>query len=343
MSRSRMSKTFLLVGLTSCLLSVGCLEQDETITVAPNGDVTIEVSLSGAPDQLKDSILLPSGPAWHITERKLDTSGKSPTLTITATASVPYGSPLPESFLPEKAKEYDLSLHFPGTLSVEKQGNRTFYTFKRTYEARRFLAYDYSEVPRLWDRDLESHVLDSGLFKVSPDERKKYLEQLSQGYEYSYWSYNRGALGELVRSNILTDTVLLSLTHEAEGYLDSTLTPDFFLNVMKRSEAVIQTALDSVGREIDRHFLNAVSAVSKGNTQITDRFKRVYTRQQRDYEITQKLDGFEYTVNLIMPGTVISTNGMPDSENPGKVMWSFKGNKMNDADLPLYAVSVATK
>jgi hypothetical protein len=343
MIRAPMKMALLISGLTSCLLCAGCLEQDETITVAPNGDVTIEVSLSGGPDQLKDSILLPSGPTWHITDRQLDSAGQSPTLTIKATASAPYGSPLPESFLPKNAKEYDLSLHFPATLTIKKEGNRTFYTFQRTYEARRFLAYDYSEIPRLWDHDLETKVLDSGLLKVSPEEREDYLRQLSQGYEYCYWSYNRGALGELVRSNTLTDKDMLRLTHEAEDYLDSTLTPDFILGVMQRSEAEIQTALDSIGREIDRHFLNAVAAVATGNTRITGQFKQAYARQQRDYEITQKLDGFEYTVNLIMPGTVISTNGLPDSDHPGKVMWSFKGNKLNDADLPLYAVSVVTE
>ncbi|HVP07374.1 MAG TPA: hypothetical protein VMS71_05990, partial [Candidatus Acidoferrum sp.] len=135
MTELRTKSALIMIGAAFALLLAGCLEQDETITVAKDGSVAMEVKLSGKPDQLNDPVLIPSGPEWEIRERKTDSSGDSPNLTILAVARTPYGRPLPEAFVSKSSPDYNVCLRFPGELTMESKGNRTFYTFRRTYEA----------------------------------------------------------------------------------------------------------------------------------------------------------------------------------------------------------------
>lgn len=333
----------LAMGAACALLLAGCLDQEETITVSKNGHVAIEVKLSGKPDQFNDPILIPAGPDWQIRERKIDSSGDSPELTIVAVANTPYGRPLPETFVAKSSPDYDLALHFPGELTMTTEGNRTVYTFHRTYAARRFAAFDLSESPDEWDQDLETRVVDSGLLNLSEQDRSKYLQQLTDGYTYQYWRFFREALGGLVRSNVIADSMLTRLANEAAQYLDKTITPSLFLDVMQREEPQIAAAIDSLGRVIDRQFSTLVSGGRPGNSSVLAQFDKAYTRMQREYGVTEKLGGFTYHITLVMPGTVISTNGVTVPEEPGKVTWSFKGKKLHDADLPLVAVSIVER
>jgi hypothetical protein len=334
------------LALTATAISIifcGCLEHEENITVAPTGNTTIEVKLSGTPQSLRDSVLLPSGPEWRIVDRQLDSADHEPTLTIEAVATVPSGSPLPASFVPPTSPDYDLSLHFPGQVTMRTEGTRIYYTFRRNYEARRFGMYDFSEIPSLWDHDLEARVLDTGLLNASPKDRQQYLEQLSAGYGYRYWRFFCEGVAALVRSRAITDTSMPLLEAEAEQYLEATLTPQFVFGVMQRDEAQIQATIDSLGQVIDDHFRQMMSREAQVNSAALASYDRAYVRAQRDYDVTQKLDGFQYTINLVMPGVIIGTNGVLDAKAPNKVLWCFKGSKLNDADVPLYAVSVVTR
>jgi hypothetical protein len=331
------------VGAVCSLLLAGCLDQEETITVAKDGSVAIEVKLSGKPDQLSDPILIPAGPDWQIRERKIDSSGDSPELTIVAVANTPYGRPLPEAFVSRSSPEYDLCLRFPGEVTMKSEGNRTYYTFRRTYAARRFSAFDLSEVPEAWDHNLETRVLDSGLLKVSQKDRDQYLRQLTENYNYQCWRYFREAIAALVGSHTIADTVFVRLGKDAADYLDNTATPDLFLNVMQREEPQIQAAIDSLGLIIDRQFRTLVTGAVHGNSTALAQFDTAYAKVRREYEVTEKHNGMNYRITLVMPGTVISTNGVLEPEEPGKVTWSFGGKKFRDADVSLTATSVVER
>ncbi len=342
MMEFRAKNSLIVIGAVCLLLLAGCLEQDETITVAKDGSVAMEVKLSGKPDQLSDPVLIPSGLEWDIRERKIDSSGDSPNLTILAVANTPYGRPLPETFVAKGSPDYKVCLRFPSELTMESKGNRTFYTFRRTYEARRFSAFDFSEVPEAWDHELEKRVTDSGIMKVPEADRIKYLQQLKQGYCYQYWRFFREALADMVRSDALTDTVMVRLANEASTYLEKEIKPELFLTIMQLEEKEVQTAIDSLALVIDRQFKTIVSGAVHDNGTKAEQFERAYSRVQREYEVTEKFNGTGYHVALAMPGTIISTNGVIDAGEPGKVSWSFNGKKLRDADVPLYAVSVVT-
>ncbi len=208
MKATRTKLPLILSAAILLLIFSGCLEQQETISVAPNGTTTIDIEISGSPDQLSDPVLLPAEPDWKIIERELDTTNDKPSLSIHAIATVRPGSPFPPSFVTTKSPDFDLSLQFPGQLTMRTEGNKTYYTFQRKYEARRFAAFDFSEIPSLWDHDLETRVLDSGLLNVSEQDRQKYLEQLSADYGYRYWRFYHEALAGLLESGALSDTTM---------------------------------------------------------------------------------------------------------------------------------------
>jgi hypothetical protein len=342
MTEFHTKNVLVVIGAVFTLLCAGCLDQEENITVAQNGNVTMEVKLSGEPKQLSDPVLIPSSPEWDIRERKIDSSGNSTSLTILAVANTPYGRSLPESFVAKGSPDYKVCLRFPSELMMESKGNRTFYTFRRTYEARRFSAFDLSEVPEAWDHELEKRVVDSGIMKVPEADRAKYLQQLRQGYNYQYWRFFREALADMVRSDAISDTVMDRLANEASTYLEKEINPELFLTIMQLEEKEVQTAIDSLALVIDRQFKTIVSGAVHNNGTKAEQFERAYSQVQREYEVTEKFNGTGYHVALAMPGTIISTNGVIDSREPGKVSWSFNGKKLRDADVPLYAVSVVT-
>lgn len=342
MTESSVKKALVVIGTILSFLCAGCLDQEENITIAQNGNVTMEVKLSGKPDQLSDPVLVPSGPDWEVRARKIDSSSDSPNLTILAVANTPYGRPLPVTFVAKGSPDYNVCLRFPSELTMESRGNRTFYTFRRTYEARRFSAFDLSEVPEAWDHELEKRVLDSGIMRVPEADRAKYLQQLRQSYNYQYWRFFREALADMVRSDAISDTVMVRLANEASTYLEKEISPELFLAIMQLEEKEIQTAIDSLALVIDRQFRTIVSGALHDSGTNVEQFERAYSQVKREYEVTEKFNGTGYHVDLAMPGTIISTNGVIESSEPAKVSWSFNGKKLRDADVPLYAVSVVT-
>lgn len=326
------------------LLCAACLEHEEVITVAPDGSTEIVAQITGDYDQYTaDDLLLPQQPQWTVLEQRIDSTGDKRKLTYRASLFVPSGSPLPESFAKRENPYYDLSLRFPTQVKVWTEGNRTYYEFRRTYQARRFSALDVTEIPILWDQELEERVLDSGLLNINQQDRRQYLDQLVSAFSLRLWRLHRDALGDLVRAGSVSDTTFLRLTEEVAGYLEETITPELALDLIQLEEIQVERALDSIETTVSRRFQQAVHTAVGGKTLLLRQYEESIKRTKMDYALTQKLDSREMSIELNLPGTIISSNGIVVPEEPGRANWWFRGDKLHDADLPLYALSVVTR
>ena len=68
-------------------------------------------------------------------------------------------------------------LRFPTSLRTWTEGGRTFYEFKRTYEARRWRRLANATLVTE-EKQLEERILEDGIFAASPDDRVAYLDLL---------------------------------------------------------------------------------------------------------------------------------------------------------------------
>ncbi len=326
------------------LVAVGCLERTEKITVAADGSAHIEVQIKGDAQALDGPQAFPAAPEWTIVEDRIDTTDNKLQMILRAERDVPYGLALPESFARRGSANYDLDLLFPTSITVRTEGNRTYYEFRRSYTARRFAAFDLTGIPMLWDKELEERVLDTGLVNASENDRRQYLGQLTQALAYRFWRMNREALAHLVQKRVLEPALMDSVATRAAAQFDETITPDFLYGVMQGHDETIALTLDSLEQAASGYFESALRTVAgRSGDALSDQFAEALELIKKEYRIAEMISGQEFAVELQLPGTILTSNGVVEVDEQGKVNWFFKGEDLHDADFPIYALSVVTR
>lgn len=333
------SKVLLLIVTAAALACVSCLERSENITIAGDGTATIRVSFSGDLASFEAPTAIPAPPEWRIVKQRIDSTGTdNPRMDLTAEMTVPYGHPLPSTFAAPGAADRDLNLQFPTTIRTWTEGSRTYYEFTRTYKARRFRSYEVTETDPIWDEDLEKRVLENGIFSVSEQDRTKYIDNFGFALAYHRWRMHRDAAAVLFESGTITDSTLHRLGMTTADWLDSTLTSDLLLGILGQPDDRMGPVLDSLIAAVDSHFVQSVKDMVPPEG--VPAYREARARIQKAYDITEALGRHDFSINVVMPGTILETNGLIGPEDPGEVTWWFSGNKLHDADLPLYVRSV---
>ncbi len=337
------TKTTLLIICTVLILTaVSCLERNEVITIDENGNTKISAQFKGEREDFDPPIAMPSENVWNVFDNSLTNPPKNidDEFIYGAEMEIPYGSPIPSTFATENSPIKDINLHFPTEVNVWKEGNRTFYEFKRTYQARDFLTFNLSET-ELWDQELEEKVWESGIFNVTEEERELYLEQYGIGYGYLNWQLFSKTLGELVRQGDISVVIKDTLDKIMYSYLEDAVRPVRLLGIMGQPDDSIEIAHAAFEEEIHDFMLTKlIDVIGKDKTRIHKRGIRIFEKLQQEYAVTQSLDDNTFAITLNMPGYIIDTNGMIDFDDAGKVEWEFSGKHLHDVNKPLYALSV---
>ncbi len=340
-------KTFILHRLMpaclclTALMTAGCLEETDTIHVHEDGRTTVTAVFSGQVGDFPDIVALPQAPAWMIAQNYIDSSlSSNPTLHLTAHIDVPYGQPLPHTFAKAAASDREQQLQFPTEIKMWTEGNRTYYEFRRTYQARRYGCYNIAGGP-YWDQDLEDSVIQEGIFNVTEQQRQDYLQQFGMAYGYLQWRMHWQAMSDLIGRDLITKPDRALIDSLAYTYLEATVTNDRLLALLKRGEDSLSAALDSLTGAIDRQYEALLAQLP---TPLPAKHLATYRESlafyRHDYDITEALGSQNISVNLVLPGTLLDTNGLIDPDEPRKIRWEFKGTDLHDHDLPLYARSV---
>jgi hypothetical protein len=116
----------------------GCLERRETITVDPDGTVTIEARFStGSEAELYegDAVPLPAG-GWIVDESVEIDDDEQERFHLVAEALFPPEAQLPDNYAMPGDPDTDLYLQFPTTVTIEDRPDGVYYHFHRRYSGR---------------------------------------------------------------------------------------------------------------------------------------------------------------------------------------------------------------
>lgn len=322
------------------------MERTETITIDQNGNTTIRARFSGDREDFLPPAALPSENAgWKILENTVDknTPDNDNKFAYTAEIEIQNGAPLPESFTDTPPHANSINLVFPTDVKMWTEGDRTFYEFSRTYQARDFLTFNLSESD-FWDQKLEEKVFEEGIFNVSDEERESYLQQFGLGYGYQNLQFFSKTMGQLVRDGDILVSQRDMLNKQIYTYLEDAVRPVRLLGIMGQPEDSIGIAFSALETEIHDYMMKMFyKAVGENKPELREKAERILSRLRSEYTLTQTLDNNSFSITVYMPGQIIQSNGLVDFDEMNKVEWQFTGKHLHDCHKPLYALSVLEK
>lgn len=326
--------------LAALLLSNGCLERKETITVKPDGAVDFHCTFDGDASEFQGHDALPtSASGWLVTDETSTDENKSTTIVRTASLAVPPGRPLPSTFAAADA-DAEVSLRFPTTVIREARADGTYYHFKRTLlrrdDARFTTARRSMELDSRRRRLLEGEAQD-----LSLEERTDVVTSLRQI--------------ELDKQVAILDLALASLTSTPQ---DTTLR--IRAAVVAASEAFdAAPAIELLGQpqseQRDRAIEAAAHSYVQGLADALDRaladaklapgelvrFRASLATEQRRRKITETLASHVWETRLMLPGELIASNA--DRVEDGHAVWEFHAPAIMDTEKVLMATSRVPK
>jgi hypothetical protein len=317
----------------------GCLEHRETITVDPDGTVTIEVSLtteSEAELYEGDAVPSPAG-GWIVDESVEIDDDEKERFHLVAESVFPPEVQVPANYAVPGDVDTDLYLQFPTTVTIEDRPDGVYYHFHRRYpgrgwaqiEALRELLVD-EKLKELQDTPLEEYT------------RRDYVLVLR-----SYADFEAAKMLTFARAAFLEVTPDAPQdqwlkVHAAIHALKGELETDRIARLMEiEDEQEREEALEAEGKRWEERTLKRLrDAVREhcgyGGRQMSD-FLRRYERNRRFFEITGDLGDDAFEITVVLPGTIVGSNG--DSTEGNRATWKFSGQRFRDRDLELMATS----
>lgn len=323
---------------TLTLLGVaGCLERKETVRVHRDGSVSIDLTITGDKgDYLAGDAMPAKTDGWSVeTQFKTQDDGKE-TVESTARRRFHAKEPLPDSFADPRAGGGEFALHFPTEVHVERRPDGTYYTFRRTYEARTFARFDY---PRLRYQDELKSLGEQGLENLSDDDRRR-LVALLRDIE----GMRRAEL-----LNAAMEAGSLELPIDAEARLYTAILRDFRESDIDPLLGLIgapddeerDQSIDAAANEVINRIPDVVRrtlASMRVSRRTADDLLAAYDDEVRRYEITEDLADEQFEVRLQLPGEIVAHNG-DHVDDDGVIVWQFKGDGLHDRDHLLIATS----
>jgi len=337
----------ILLSIVMLISLVSCIEHTEEITISEDGTTTIISNYKGKVSEIEE-LALPCEPVWTVTKNTGgDIITDSSQMELRAEITVPYGDKIPSTYAKPDDDLKELQLQFPTNVKFWTEGNRTYYEFKRTYQARKFQCFDLPTLfshHDIWDQELENRVLEKGIFNVSENDRNEYLDQIIYAYAYLHWRLHWEAISEMFADKFITIDQKTNLEKQSADYLENKLTPVMILGILGKEQDSIGVELDLLTNRIHKRFYtDFVKTVGEEKSKLHQKFTSVFEKTKLDYEITKKLNSHEFAVSVELPGIIIKTNGFIEFEKPGVVEWAFKGDGLHDKNIPLYVLSVVEK
>lgn len=320
------------------LTAVGCLERKETITVARDGSVTIELRYKGNEQDMKTDDALPSRDSGWNVKRAVKSEGDEKKHVLTARRTFAPGDALPGTFAAPDDPDANLYLDFPTTIRTQRRPDGLYFHFRRVYTPRK-----WNTINHWHDHFLESDDIKKLGAKPSDElttqERVVLFRAFAAVQAFEQVEIARAALAEtnsglpqdhwlLARAALLT--VYRDLDYEALVEQYAELTDDERKTRSERDSAELQAR--GLGRLID-------SLQSDAGYQPSglDRFERSYERAERYHKITGQLGGHAFRITVKLPGEVVAHNA--DSIDDEGAVWEFDGEAFRDRPFELMITS----
>ncbi len=325
--------------LTPILIIVGCVKRKETITVKPDGAVTVAIEYEGDKADFEKGDAMPSpASGWKVSREVEQKEDNKQEVKLTGERTFHAREELPGSYAAPSDPDAGTYLKFPTTLTREQRKDGVYLTFRRVY------------VPREWAyvQFWADHIIDDDVKELG----EKKAEELSLEER-----------AELLQAFARVEAhKQIELAQRAVKDADDKLKPDHWLLARQALLKVYQEGIDwnevaqrveSLSSEDRERFFEreatrimeeahrAFTASLKRDAGYDDdglaRFEAAYQRARKFYEVTNQLGGHAFEIEVDMPGTIVAHNG--DKEEDGTVQWEFEGSAFRDRPYELLVTS----
>lgn len=319
-------------------LQTGCLERKETIRIARDGSAAVHVEISGDKADLENGDPLPekSGPWRAALTVEKDPDGKERNV-LRAERDFPAGH-LPEAFVEERDDRYETALHFPTTVTIDKQSDGVYYHFKRTYQVRQSARYN---VVREMDPQLFEELKSFGgkdPSELSTEDRTKIIEALRRmesAKQVEFLMAGVAAMekrwpqhyGLLARSALLAQYEKFE-TREIAEWLAKPASDERDARINRFGEELLED-----GRNAVHETLKRLDVPSRE----IDEFFAAMDKEEQRRNVTEDIEDDRWELHLQLPGELIASNATRVED--GVAIWDFPGKVILDRDHVLMATS----
>lgn len=329
--------------------SMSCVEREETITIAPDGAVTVELEYEGSEKEVTQGDAMPSAESGWDVVRTREEDDDGVTLKLESVRRFEPGEELPRSFAADGDPDADLYLDFPTTVRVEDRADGRYFYFHRVYTARRWAyvqnweeVFVDDEVKKLGEKPVE---------ELTPEERVQIVEAFAGVEAFKQIEFARIALEEShadlpVEYGLMARRVLIGVYHNelANQGIERMIKRCEDLPEDERGECFNQEAERVLGIGYAAYVQSLREDGGLNQRQIAA-FDVAYERAERYHELTGQLAGHSFEIRVAMPGTIIAHSGLNDEtevdedNNTSTVRFAFDGKLFRDRPHELIVVS----
>jgi hypothetical protein len=320
-------------------LAGGCLERKETIRVAPDGGVHVEIQYSGEPEQMETADALPSDASgWPVRrDVELDKDGKE-VVTLTAERRFQPREDLPRNFAPKDDPDADLYLQFPTSVQIERRDDGLYMHFRRTYLPRAWANIQYWQ-DQIIDDDIKKRA-DKPVEEMSEEDRVMIVKAFA-GFEFykqlELLSVAMRRLGAEVPQDVwLRARAALLETAEATDW-DAVVARVVGLPEDQRDKA-FEAESQKLLEGTHRAFAAELAAAGKFSELQMERFEAAFTRAKKEHQITHELSAHAFKTTVFMPGEVVAHNA-DKIDDDGAAEWEFGGDAFRDRPFEMMITS----
>jgi len=345
-----------MMSLTLLALVSGCPFRHEEINVARDGSVKMAVRFEGTEEELAAFDAVPTKEAGWAVERRVEKKkdDEKDTHILKADRSFAPGETLPKNFAASEQKDADLVLNFPTEVRREKRTDGTYFTFRRVYTPRAWAQTAYWR-ERFIDDEVKK-LSEKGLATLTNEERTKVIVSLVAVEAFKQADFAQAAMAQVAGDaapevGLKARSALLDVyDYEHVKYdawverCEATVAPD--------RPACYDAETTSLARRANDAFVESLRRESGWGASQIEAFEKALERAKHRHEITERLSGHAFKIELTLPGKVVAQNAdRGESDEPTvagtdstatetvSFRWEFDGRAFRDRPYELVAVT----
>lgn len=345
----------------TCLFALclaACLENEEDITVHPNGSVSVRMSSKGKPDDLADGYPIPLAAPWIADSEDTEAwiggrVSSSDDLTLAVHADFRSVDELPQWIAPPSEPYRTAYLARSTDLRIDTKSGRRVYTFERVFHAREFERFDMwgaveHRLPKALNEKLKQIGEDDSV-QMTADERAELIDAATMTFIDKSIPHAENALlavytaGDASVDPRAVDRAIEDVRISLSGVVVRDRIAklvDMFL--AKRADDAKNDEIKQLESQLRESLRTSLDVtLAKNGVPLPTRNA---VRGQLEWSFT----AFDHTTDLgdesfklivHMPGIVVGGNF--DERDGTSVSWKFDGEGLHDRDRVLRVVSVA--
>jgi hypothetical protein len=371
-------KVLIAVASAVLIALAACVENEEEITIRPDGSASIRLSAKGKAEDLADGYGLPLAAPWTATNAEtlewmrligadmgsaavrgnLDRltashgaidAGREMKLEVRADfASV---KDWPRWFAPESEVYRTAYLERSASLAIESKSGRKVYTFERVFHAREFERFDLGSTLKRGAPEVFAK-LEKKPEELSAEERAKLVDAAVEGLVSTSRAFASDALASAYSAGdaSVASSILLGALSDAQRAVADVATRQRVSAVLaweldKKSVATGAAVEPMSGKVLEREIratlrasLAAALAARGVPLGIRNAIRGELEWHLAAYDATDDLADESFKVTVHMPGVIVGGNCA--AIGGSDAVWEFKGTDLQDRERVLRAVSV---